>query len=92
MSSYLFVAFLGSGTFFVIQDFQNGVLAELFLDIKNGSLYFTFFGKFFFFFPFVEALLSFIGRENRFRASNSAANREDKTSVQSEDADGIPNF
>lgn len=46
----------------------------------------------FVYFPFVEALLSFIGRENRFRASDSAANREDKASVQSEVTDGIPNF
>lgn len=51
MSSYLFVAFLGSGTFFVIQAFQNGVLAELFLDVQNGRLYLALLGKPFLFFP-----------------------------------------
>ena len=42
-------------------------------------------------FPIVK-LFELLGRENRFRESDSAANREDKASVQSEGADGIPNF
>ncbi len=42
--------------------------------------------------PFVEASLSLIGRGNCFRAGDSAADREDKASVRSEGADGIPNF
>ena len=42
-------------------------------------------------FPIVK-LFELLGRENRFRESDSAANRVDKASVQSEGADGIPNF
>lgn len=58
VSSYLFITFLGSGALFIIQSFQNGVLAELFLDVQNGRLYFALFGKPFLFFPL-------LGRDDR---------------------------